>query len=340
VNEFLLPSDLGEGIWRIPVPVMGIPIAYTLVYVVDSSAGPVLIDAGWDDDVAWSSLEAGLAHFGISPSDIYGVVATHHHPDHAGLAWRVREASGGWFAMHRRDAELLEEVRGVGGAKEQLAYELGNFLRAGASDSDLAEFEASGSFAAETLPMPPDRRLDDGDLADVPGRRVRVVWTPGHTPGHMCLYLEDTRTLFSGDHILSDTTPHIGAYDYPLGHENPLGDYLQSLKRVLRLEPDHVLPAHEKSFDLAARVSYITRHHEERLTELLAIVGTGTQTLWSAAASLAWAEPWAKMDPVNHQLALAELAAHMRLLVERGLVEVVQGADPLRYERTSGSAVA
>ncbi|MFD0775306.1 MBL fold metallo-hydrolase, partial [Streptomonospora algeriensis] len=107
-------EDLGEGVWSVPVPIPGNPLGYTLVYVLDSPQGPVLVDAGWNHEASWHALAAGLETAGTSVADVYGVVLTHFHPDHCGLTARVREASGAWIAMHRADADLIRGFARIG----------------------------------------------------------------------------------------------------------------------------------------------------------------------------------------------------------------------------------
>src|SRR5690625_7938194 len=58
----------------------------------------------------------------------------------------------------------------------------------------------------------PDRELQDGTVIDLPGRDLRAVWTPGHSPGHLCLHLADGDVLFTGDHVLPRITPHVGQF--------------------------------------------------------------------------------------------------------------------------------
>ncbi|NUR88941.1 MAG: MBL fold metallo-hydrolase, partial [Nonomuraea sp.] len=101
------PQDLGGGVWSVPVPIPGNPLGYTLVYAVESPRGPVLVDAGWNHPDAWDALSGGLAALGLDVAAVSGVVVTHFHPDHAGLAGQVKEASGAWIAMHEEDAALV-----------------------------------------------------------------------------------------------------------------------------------------------------------------------------------------------------------------------------------------
>ncbi|MFC4905978.1 MBL fold metallo-hydrolase [Actinomadura gamaensis] len=322
------PEDLGGGLWSVPVPIPGNPLAYTLVYALESPRGPVLVDAGWQHEDAWEALTGGLAAFGMSVADVYGVVVTHHHPDHAGLAGRVREASGAWIAMHRADADLVRRFRAMVEQDADRAWVSDSLRRAGADDRDLASHPRRRHVDP---PAQPDRELEDGELIDLPARRLRAVWTPGHSPGHLCLHLEDAGRIFTGDHVLPRITPHIGLYPYDRTDTDPLGDFLASLDRVGALPVDEVLPAHQFRFNgLAARARDIAAHHEARLTELASLLGDEPRSLWELASALAWREAWDAMSLQSRQMAAGEAAAHLRVLEKRGRAARA-GDAPLRY---------
>ncbi|HEV3213279.1 MAG TPA: MBL fold metallo-hydrolase, partial [Acidimicrobiales bacterium] len=95
------------GLWSIPVPLPDSPLRYVLVYALELDSGVALIDAGWDTPEAWTALCTGLAVAGGTVADVRAVIVTHIHPDHYGLAGRVREASGAWVGLHPADAALL-----------------------------------------------------------------------------------------------------------------------------------------------------------------------------------------------------------------------------------------
>src|SRR5947209_15296092 len=97
------------GLWSIPVPLPNNSLRYVFVYAFETDAGPYLVDAGWNTEDAFATLNAGLAELGTSISDVQGVLVTHIHPDHYGLAGRVREASGAWIALHPADAALIRD---------------------------------------------------------------------------------------------------------------------------------------------------------------------------------------------------------------------------------------
>ncbi|WP_431901125.1 MBL fold metallo-hydrolase [Nonomuraea sp. bgisy101] len=320
------PRDLGGGVSSVPVPIPGNPLGYTLVYAIDSPAGPVLVDAGWNHHDAWQALRTGLAAVGVDVRDVRGVVVTHFHPDHAGLAGRVREESGAWIAMHEADAQLVKLMRGLGEG-EHHDFQSEMLRRAGAGAHELPSI----ADARPDPPAQPDRELRDGDLIDVPGRVLRAVHTPGHTPGHLCLHLEDAARLFTGDHILPDITPHIGIYPYDRDDVDPLADFLASLDRVAALGLTEALPAHEWTLpDAAARAAEIRAHHEDKLERLAALV-TEPLTIWEIAARMTWNRPWADLSPILRGMAAGEAAAHLRALEARGLIRRLPEVDPVRF---------
>ncbi len=83
------------GLWSIPVPIPNNPLRYVLVYALELDDGVAIVDAGWNTDDAWAALNSGLEEAGGSINDVQAVLVTHIHPDHYGLAGRVRERVGG-----------------------------------------------------------------------------------------------------------------------------------------------------------------------------------------------------------------------------------------------------
>ncbi len=232
-----------------------------------------------------------------------------------------------------------------------LEYLLAKLTAAGAPQEHLAPLlEARAAGRGRRAPgrgaALPDRDIAPGELLDLPGRRVRAIWTPGHTPGHVCLHLEEEHPaagsagggvgfgrLFSGDHLLPGITPHIGLYEDPeeATVTDPLGDYLDSLERIGRLAPAEVLPAHQHAFsDAPGRVRELIAHHEERLSGLRALLREPL-TAWQLAESMEWNRPWAQIPYASRTIAVSEAEAHVRRLVKLGRAEPVPGSDPTRY---------
>ncbi|MBO3746405.1 MBL fold metallo-hydrolase [Streptosporangiaceae bacterium NEAU-GS5] len=323
------PEDLGGGVWSVPVPIPGNPLGYTLVYAVESSGGPVLVDAGWSAPEAWAALRDGLASIGVAVSDVRGVVVTHYHPDHSGLAGRVREESGGWIAMHEDDIAIIRMFRDVVRDGTHRSLQADMMRRAG------ADVEEADDAVAQRPDPPalPDLPLRDGDLIDVPGRKMRTIWTPGHSPGHICLHLEDADRVFTGDHVLPAITPHIGIYPYDRSDVDPLGDFLASLERVAELGPMEGLPAHEFTFpDVAARAAEIVDHHDVKLAGLHTLMSALDEplTIWEIAGRMTWNKPWDQLSPMLRGMAAGEAAAHLRALEARGVIKRTAD-DPVRF---------
>ncbi|MFJ1592610.1 MBL fold metallo-hydrolase [Kitasatospora albolonga] len=338
-------TDHGGGVHSIRVPIPDNPLGHTLVHLVDTDRGPVLIDTGWDDPASWGTLVAGLTALSTSVTDVHGIVITHHHPDHHGLSGQVREASGAWIAMHEADTAIVRRTREAE-PSTWLDYLTRKLAAAGAPDDHLAPLLAARTGGRlRTLPglraALPDREIVPGELLGLAGRRLRAIWTPGHTPGHVCLHLEERHPgnlpghgrLFSGDHLLPGISPHIGLYEDPDEAEvtDPLGDYLASLERIGRLGVAEVLPAHQHAFtDAGGRVRELLDHHEERLTGLLALLSTPL-TPWQLAERMEWNRPWEQIPHGSRSIAVSEAESHLRRLVKLGRAEAVAGGDPVTY---------
>jgi len=310
---------LAGGLWSVPVPIPDNPLRYTLSYLVPGDHGLVVVDPGWDTEEGWQALMAGLATAGAAVGDVVGVVATHVHPDHHGLSRRLRAESGAWVAMHPAERDNLpQRVEQEAGAPrlERVAQRMRGD---GAPEEAIEELLARLGVDAPGIDdmAEPDVLLADGDSVPLPGRRLLAIWTPGHTPGHLCLREPDAQVLLTGDHVLPRVTPNIGLQ--PGRGDKPLRRYLESLDAVTIYDDHEALPAHEYRFGgLAARVRQLHEHHAERLAELLTVVDAlGDPTLWELAENMSWARPWPEIGGMRIA-ALAETAAHADYLVDEG----------------------
>jgi glyoxylase-like metal-dependent hydrolase (beta-lactamase superfamily II) len=303
------------GVWSVPVPIPDNPLRYVLSYLIEHSSGFVLVDPGWDAPVSWKALTGGLAACSVPLGAVTAVLVTHVHPDHHGLSGAVREQSGAWIAMHEReDAQLA----GFGRPGRRAAT--AGYLRwCGAPEEHVGRITAerqggAAAAMARSAMARADRLLAHGDLVDVPGLRLRAVWTPGHSPGHLCFHDETHGLLLTGDHVLPRITPNVSVYD---AESDPLAAYLDSLEQLRETAAGEVLPAHEYRFaGLDDRLDALRDHHLERLKEAAVIVGSGTagHTAWQVARQVTWSRPWSQLSAFQHQAALGEVVAHLRHL--------------------------
>lgn len=329
---------LRPGLWSLPVPIPDNPLGYTLVYLFETDKGPVLVDAGWDDEVSWLALTAGVARTGHEMGDVYGVLVTHMHPDHHGLSGRV-QASGAWVAMHPRDASVLERRHEI--EDEWLLQTAAVLLDSGAPEHEIDLLPPPELMARPAELVMPDRHLEDGELADVPGRQVRAIWTPGHSPGHTCFRMEGEDILLSGDTVLPEITPHIGLYLVEDEEYDPLGDFMRSLLRLASSPVTEVLPAHEHRFhSLPRRVGELMDHHQAHLAAIEGQLLARPRTSWEIAEAMVWNRPWEDLGIIMKRTALSEAYAHVRYLERQGRVERTDDTKPITWQLTRSRQAA
>ncbi|UKA60463.1 MBL fold metallo-hydrolase [Arthrobacter sp. FW306-2-2C-D06B] len=289
---------------------------YTLSYLLVGGSDVVIVDPGWDSDEGWWHLQDGLREAGFLVSDVNGIVATHYHSDHLGMATRLRNASGAWVAMGEN--EVCRPFT-EGDKASQLMADRAQFALWGVPTDDLDEIAMNKerlSFMSKLAN--PDVRLVDGGFVPAAGLSLRVVATPGHSPGHICLIDEIRGLIFSGDHVLPRISPHI-PYEVP-GPVNPLGDYYDSLNLIGFEDEMEVCPAHEYRFiGMQTRVNQLVAHNNDRSREVLQVLAEhNPQTIWSIAQSLTWSRGWSSLRGISLRLAISETASHLAHLQAQG----------------------
>lgn len=335
-NAPILPpvEQVKPGIWSLPIPIPGNPLHYVVVYALEGDAGLVLLDAGWDAPESFAALQRGLSIIGGGFEDVAGVVVTHIHPDHYGLAGRIREQSGAWIGLHPADAAMIydryEDPRPL--LERQEAWLRG----AGSPEHEIVDMR-DGSLEVLTYVRVarPDVLIEGGDRPDVPGWELVAVHTPGHTPGHLCFHELRSETLFTGDHVLPRITPNVAFHAQ--SSVNPLGDFLRSLEALRGFGDVVAYPAHEWRFDgLQQRIDELIGHHAERLDAIEQVVRGGAETVWDVASQMSWSRGWDRVHGFMRRAALGETWAHMILLEEQGRIDQVTPDDsiPVRWRAT------
>lgn len=311
------------NVWSVPIPVPDNPIRYTLCYLLFGAGELVVVDPGWETEDGWRALVDGLAAAGATASQVTGIVITHVHPDHHLMSARLAAASGAWIAMHPAEREFL--VRWTGAQTDGPSIDEEWLVEQGMPTDVLATVAVPESaMAAMRLMAEPTRLLDDGEMVPLADRRIKAVWTPGHTPGHLCLHDEDNDVLLTGDHVLPRISPNVGLQSR--SSPPPLGPYLNSLRRLAAYDSAEVLPAHEWRFrGLNLRLDQLLHHHQLRLDEILGVLTTlGSASAWQVTERLTWSRGWPAIKGFQQRSALAETLAHLIYLQDLGTVTVVQ----------------
>jgi glyoxylase-like metal-dependent hydrolase (beta-lactamase superfamily II) len=315
------------GLWSIPVPLPNNSLRYVLVYLFETDRGPYLIDAGWNTNEAFEALSEGMDQAGSALTDVQGVLVTHIHPDHYGLAGRIREVSGAWVALHPADAELIHDRYEE---PDDLLDQVATVLRRMGAPPD--ELESLQNAAMPLRPfvdaVHPDVLLEDGDRPEVPGWDLQAIWTPGHSPGHLCFWEGRQQLMLSGDHVLPRITPNIPFH--PQAGANPLGDYLRSLDKLEPYDANEVLPAHEYRFlDLQARLAQLREHHHQRFNEVIELLRERPRTAWEIAEAMTWSRSWDDIAGFMRRAAVGEALSHLRALEIDGVITHEEGEPVL-----------
>lgn len=305
------PEEVRPGIHAIALEMRGMLPPYVYVYALltrDGSRAVHLIDAGHDTDENWEAMLAALRGLGREIADVASVTVTHMHPDHLGLAPRIREASGAVLRMHVREAEAVRDGATFSGSIDPAAT-LATWGVPHEMRDELATAAALG--AAGSSPVEVDEEIVDGALLSLGGYELRAIHTPGHTIGHLCLALARENLVFAGDHVLPGINPGIA-----LGGEravDPLGEYYASLDKLLPYDGAEVLPGHGYRFTgLAARCAEIRAHHGVRTREVAEVLAQDPDlSVWEVAGRITWSFGWENLEHVSRLSALAQTEMHI-----------------------------
>jgi glyoxylase-like metal-dependent hydrolase (beta-lactamase superfamily II) len=315
--------ELPAEIRQIRLPMPDNPLRHINSYLIKADDGYVLVDCGWDLPVVLDALQAALADAGVGLDDVRRLVVTHYHADHYGLAGQLVRLGRLRLLMHRLDWVYVRDTFSDMNAFARRSREW--FTRNGLDQSSVADDQRAAEAAARFTLIEPDEQLEDNARIGLGANVLRVVWTPGHTPGHICLWDAGRELLLSGDHVLDPITPNVGYWGR--GDGNPLGEFLASLHKVAELHADLVLPAHGEPFrGLRRRVAELLSHHTEREQIMLdALVEEGGS---ATGAQVAERVPWTRhrhkltdLPPFQQRMALSETLSHLEELRERRKLE-------------------
>jgi glyoxylase-like metal-dependent hydrolase (beta-lactamase superfamily II) len=305
------------------------PVGPVRVYVIDDDP-LTLVDTGQRSPSALAELEAGLAALGRRVEDLGRIVLTHQHIDHCGLARTLADRSGaevcaleplaGW--MERYPASLDDEDRfattilrrhGAGPASEH-----GNH-RGGQDYGD---------------PVSVTRRLREDDVLEFAGRRLRVLFRPGHSPYDAVLHDEERGLLFGGDHLLqwpstAILTPGLNG-DGRNGRPRALAAYQASLRATDGLALETILPGHgDVVRDHHAAIERRLARYARITAETAAAVTEEPRTAAEIALELR-----GELPRRNAFFVLSELLGHLDELIDAGVVaEDVDAGGVSRFAR-------
>lgn len=269
-----------------------------------------LLDCGMNADESVELIRDALRHLGAR--HLRKLVVTHIHPDHYGAAGTLAGDGRADLYIHRLEVPLVNP-RYV--ELDQLVAEVHRYLLVNGVPAGEAEVLSNSQRALSQVvkTAEPAVQLDGAEVIAMGEHRMRVEWTPGHSPGHICLYEAEAGLLFAGDHMLPELSPNIGLH--PQSTPDPLHEYLEGLRRLAAYKPRRVFPAHGRPFsDATVRVEALTRHHRRRLDQVMEIVGPDRRSAWDVALEM-WGP---RSNLYEKRLALQEGLAHLQALAVDG----------------------
>lgn len=310
IGESMIKEIL-TNLYKMEIPLPESPLKSLNSYVIKAQDRNLIIDTGMNREECLNVMMSGLRELAVDirETDFY---ITHLHPDHLGLVSSIATDSSTIY-FNQPDADWIKS---------------GIFLDA------LIDFARLNGFPEDELQaIPythpgfkyrPKENLDfhilkEGDTIRISDYVFNCVETPGHTKGHMCLYEPSKKIFVAGDHILNDITPNILLMS---DEWNPLKAYLGSLDKVYDLDIELVLPGHKDTFtNWRERIQELKHHHQERLDEIISILGKSMKSAFQIASEMNWDilyDSWDLFPVPQKWFATGEAIAHLKYLEGKG----------------------
>ena len=335
-GSYITPPEFGEllvvsdGIlWtRFKIPSK---LDHINIYLIRDVDGWFVIDSGPASDEnreLWKNLLQNLP----SPAKITGILITHSHPDHIGLAGWLQDYSDAPLYISEKEilqAKLENEYRSAKDYSDLPHF----YSRMDASVEDMQSLESVWEYVDEMFgPLPTDVTIvKSGDTMEIGGELWHLWSGSGHSIEHICLQKASGEVMISGDEIIEHITPYVGL-NYMSQEADPLAGWLAGLTEMLDwIKPNvQVLPAHNKPFYQGdKRVREVLNHHQTSLEKLRKSLDQ-----WRTVNELSSVLGWAKKKGFARFLALEETFAHVTYLVNTGEVicETAEPSGVLRYQ--------
>ncbi len=277
-----------------------------------------IIDTGPKTKEAVEALRAGLRASGFIVSDIRRIVLTHAHEDHCGLARSLRDEA--------KNAEIFVHEWETGHRASRLEYAEHRQLlvRAGVPDDEIETmrrmYEGVRVYADSLADHEHNPLWDEAELEFESGS-LRIIHTPGHTPGSCSFIREADRTVIAGDCVLKRITPNPVLSPDPLDSSRrypSLAEYLVSLARLRTFGPTLVYGGHgDPVQDFEELFNRYLRAIRERQAEVIAIVSRDGATAWQVARAM-----FPEATDVHRFLAVSEAVAHLDLAHSEGKIDL------------------
>ncbi|WP_334057117.1 MBL fold metallo-hydrolase [Alteromonas sp. S005] len=306
--------EVAEGVLWLTMP-LPFELDHINLYLIRGENGWVVIDTGIGTSTTKSLWKCIFKQL---DEPIVGVIVTHLHPDHVGLAGWIADKCDVPFYMTQTEyftARAFAAGRNGATNERDVLY----YRRVGLDESMITKLTSGegNGYSSVVSPIPISyTRLKHGMTLSLGDNEWKVMVGRGHSPEHACLYNEKKNILISGDHILPIITPNIGAYSTE-PDANTLADYLDTLPQFKSLPQNTtVLPAHKLPFiGLHERVDTLIAHHHEHLRALLDACEKPRTVVELLPVMFK-----RKLSSRNMVFAVAECLSHLNYLLNEGCI--------------------
>ena len=334
-------STLDEinGVYRIKIDVP-FQVKFVCSYLFKIKNKNILIDAGFNNPAWRKKFLQQINDLGLKVEDIDVCIITHNHLDHIGLIKEFKQKNPEMkIVMHDITNKILKWETDRSNKEDiekeaiRISIEMKNY---GLSEEERLRIVQFFTYWPKLRNyQTPDVIVNDGDkiLND-----LDIIWTPGHSFGHICVFDNKKKYLFSGDHILSRITPHIGNFVIPdflaeeyenYNFKNVLDQYLKSLDIIDNLEPRIIFPAHQEIiYNPHERINAIKQHHKNRLDDISKVIKNNPLTP-RRISQIHFGED---LDEINSFMALSEVLGHLLYLEDRGKIEKFEKNGKYYYQ--------
>lgn len=323
-----MPEEIMKNLYRIPIILPNSPLKNLNSYLIKGEGRNILIDTGFKHPECKECLINGLNELNVDMAET-DIILTHLHSDHTGLAPEIAVPGTRVYISRGEIPWMYGQTR-----RDMWEQDNKKLFRSG-FDREALETSLKNA-ASRSMASNPDFEdyipIDDGDEFSCGGYTLKAVLTPGHTPAHMCFWMAEQKTMFTGDHVLFDISPNITLWNCV---KDSLGDYLESLKKIDEYDVRLALPGHREVGDFHERIAYLLDHHEERLEECYDVVlSNPDSSVYEIAGKMTWkirCSSWEDF-PINQKwFAVGECHSHLRHLEMRGKVKANYEEEIVRF---------
>lgn len=311
-------EEVSRNIYKMEIPLPRSPLKALNSYLIKAKERSLIIDTGWNHQECMQAMSSNLKllNVDLSKTDFF---ITHLHADHIGLVGKLATDTSTVYFNQREDSIVnSDSSEGVRRWQKLDAFYIRNGFPAEELKKSIENHPGRQYNLKERFNF---RILKEGDTIQIGEYSFRCIETPGHSPGHMCLYEPNKKILIAGDHVLSNITPNIMFW---LEMEDSLGEYLANLEKIYALDVDLVLPGHRSIWnDHRKRIKELQEHHQARLKEVIAALEDGEKTTFQVAPCITWNidyRSWELFPAGQKWFAVGETMAHIKYLEKQGLV--------------------